>query len=97
VQINGFSGKTSIAGSSLQNAARKETGEADPTSEVESTETFQPTADLTTLLDSLNQVPLLRQDVVADAAARLNAGELNTPVARAETVNAILSTTLSNG
>jgi hypothetical protein len=60
----------------------------------ETTESFKPTGDIQSLLASLTQVPVVRQELVTDVANRLQAGELNTPSAKEETVSAILGTTL---
>lgn len=56
-------------------------------------EVFQPTGDVQDLLAALRQTPSVRADVVANVTARLDAGELNTPQAKAETVNSILGPT----
>jgi hypothetical protein len=40
---------------------------------------FTPTADLTALLKSVQQVPQVRQELIGDVARRLNSGELFIP------------------
>jgi hypothetical protein len=55
-----------------------------------SSEQFQPTSALQSLLDALKSIPPVRQEVVGDVAGRLNNGELSTPQARQQTVEAIL-------
>jgi hypothetical protein len=53
--------------------------------------------DLFQLLDALRQVPLLRQEVVAEVAQRLASGQLTTPAATDQTVQAIMATTGRSG
>jgi hypothetical protein len=53
--------------------------------------------DLFQLLDALRQVPILRQEVVAEVAQRLAAGQLTTPAATDQTVQAIMATTGRSG
>ncbi len=52
--------------------------------------THAPSAELARLLDSLRQVPQLREEVVREVAQRLSAGELNTRAAVERTVDSIL-------
>lgn len=49
--------------------------------------------DLNQLLDTLRQIPVLRQEVVSEVAQRLSNGQLFTPAARDNTVKAILEST----
>jgi hypothetical protein len=53
--------------------------------------------DVFQLLDTLNHIPLLRQEVVAEVAQRLANGQLSIPAATEPTVQAILETTNRNG
>ena len=94
MRVDGFPDKTNIADVGAPNTTRTATGDSTPPSTLPATESFQPTADLQGLLSVLQQTPLARQDVIADVSERLRAGELNTPKANAETVGAILGTTL---
>jgi hypothetical protein len=49
-----------------------------------------PTSDLTRLLQLAKQVPAVRADVVADVAARLASGELNSSAAAVDAARAIV-------
>lgn len=52
-------------------------------------EGFTPTGELARLLAAAKEAPDVRADVVAAAAARLEAGELDTPAAAADTARAM--------
>jgi hypothetical protein len=94
MRVDGFPDKTTIADLVSPNATRAVAGDSTSSAAPGTTETFRPTADLQSLLAALQQAPVIRQEVVTDVAERLRAGELNTPKAKAETVSAILGTTL---
>ncbi|MBA4065272.1 MAG: hypothetical protein C0501_16485 [Isosphaera sp.] len=53
-------------------------------------EEFAPTGELARLLEAVRQAPDVRADVVADVAARLAAGELDTPAAAADAARGLL-------
>jgi hypothetical protein len=52
---------------------------------------FQLTPALRSLMEVLSSVPPVRQEDVGDIVSRLNSGELSTPQARQQTVEAILA------
>jgi hypothetical protein len=74
------------AGAPTRPAARaaESTGSAPET-------TFAPTAGLAQLLEAVRTAPEVRADVIESVAARLQAGELATPEAAAETAKAMLN------
>jgi hypothetical protein len=54
-------------------------------------EEFAPTGELARLLEAVRGTPDVRADVVADVAARLAAGELDTPAAAAGAARGLLN------
>src|SRR5579872_2875994 len=92
MRIDGASVSQTILGLNQPNASRdnaKSSDAATPTAEASS---FAPTGDLLGLLDSLRQLPPVREEVVGEVARRLAGGELLTPAARDQTVGSILET-----
>jgi hypothetical protein len=55
-----------------------------------STETFQPTGSFDALLKEVQNAPSVRAEVVANATSRLSTGDLDSPTAKAQVVQAIL-------
>ncbi|SRR6266542_1464777 len=53
---------------------------------------FTPTSELAALLTAVKQAPEVRAEVIESVAARLAAGELDTPEAAADTARALLDT-----
>ena len=96
MRVDGFPGQINLGDLSGPKANRDSAGDPASASPLTATETFQPTGDVQSLLDALRQTPLVRPEVIAEVAGRLNAGELNTPKAKAETVTAILGATLAD-
>lgn len=70
-------------------AARKPTGSAASAADSKPG-AFTPTADLAGLLSAVRDTPEVRAEVVAAAAARVAAGEFDTPEAAADTARAML-------
>lgn len=60
-------------------------------------ETHTPAPELVRLLQTLQQIPQLRQEVIGEVAQRLAGGELQTPAATEGTVRAILSGEMPEG
>lgn len=56
--------------------------------------THAPSPELSALLGALRDVPELRQETIQEVSKRLSSGELSTPQAADQTVQAILGTTL---
>jgi hypothetical protein len=50
----------------------------------------QTKSDFQPLVDTLDRIPLIRQEVVGEVAKLLNGGDLDTPQARQQTVESIL-------
>jgi hypothetical protein len=86
------------AGDTTTPAASTPPGPASPPAQSPAAEldSGSQTPDLFQLLDSLNHIPVLRQEVVAEVAQRLAAGQLSIPAATEPTVQAILETTGRN-
>ncbi len=96
MRVDGFPNKTNIVDlTGTKTSGDGASGSVSP-SALNAAETFEPTGDVQGLLNALQQTPVIRPEVIADVADRLNAGELNTPKAKEETVNAILGSTLPN-
>lgn len=60
-------------------------------------ETHTPAPELMHLLNTLRQIPQLRQEVIGEVAQRLAGGDLLTPEATEGTVKAILSGEMPEG
>lgn len=73
-----------------------ESNATDGASTVPATETFQPTGGYDALLKQVQNDPVVRSEVVASAASKLNNGELDTPTAKAQVVQAILQSMLGS-
>src|SRR5260370_32293 len=91
MRVGIFPNKTSIVYLGGAKATREGAGESETAPAPETTASFQPTGDIQSLLLSLQLAPVIRQELVADVADRLRAGELNTPRAKEETVGVFSS------
>ena len=60
-------------------------------------EAHTPAPEFVRMMDIISQIPQVRQEVVGEVARRLAGGELQTPEAADETVQAILSAELPSG
>jgi hypothetical protein len=75
-------------------AAPREAGKAAESAGSSSTpdlEAFAPTGELAKLLEAVKQTPEVRTDVIESVAARLAAGEFNTPEAAGDAARALLN------
>ncbi len=97
MRIDGTSVSQTILGLNQANASRDNAKSSDATSSVGDVSSFDPTSDFLGLLDSLRQLPPVREEVVGEVARRLAQGELLTPAARDQTVGSILESTLPEG
>jgi hypothetical protein len=97
MRIDGASVSQTILGLNQTNASRDNAKSSDATAPADAASSFDPTGDLLGLLDSLRQLPAVREEVVGEVARRLGNGELLTPQARDQTVGSILETALPEG
>lgn len=96
MRIDGTPGAPNGVGPNPAGLGRSGTADdvaADPSAPAARTvaaEQFQPSSDFQPLAGALARIPLVRQEVVGEVAARLSGGELQTPQARRQTVESLL-------
>ncbi len=93
MRVNGTPTGQTDPGLNLANANRFGTAEGvtgDGSAAYEAVAAGSSRSDFQDLVNTLDRIPFIRQEIVGEVARQLNAGELDTPRARQQTVESML-------
>jgi hypothetical protein len=97
MRIDSATNFPAVAGNSSPDAVTKTTPPRGTTATPAADTGFAPTADLTRLLQLVNQIPDVRAEVVQEVLTRAETGELGSPQAAVDTAAAILESNTLDG